>query len=148
MTDSLSLRMVSPATHMRQLPIRKLMLLAFVTVNFSALLGFQASAADEGLPTLTRAEQVRELSVENANRGYPVHLRGVATFVDDFALFVQDSSAGIAVIASGLTRVVRAGELIELDGITECPDFAPQITSAKVRVVGPAQMPKSQACLV
>ena len=76
-----------------------------------------------------------------ANRGYPVHLRGVVTFVDDFALFVQDSSAGIAVIASNLTHEVRAGQLIELDGITECPRFAPQINKAQARVVGVGQMP-------
>lgn len=92
-------------------------------------------------PILTQAKQVRDLLPAEANRGYPVHLRGVVTFVDDFALFVQDSSAGIAVIASNLTHEVRAGQLIELDGITECPDFAPQINKAQARVVGVGQMP-------
>ena len=108
------------------------------------LQGFQAAPASGTLPALTRAEQVRELSAEQANRGYPVRLRGVVTFVDDFSLFVQDSGAGIFVSASGLAHEVRAGQLIELDGVTECPDFAPQINKARVRIVGTAQMPPAK----
>jgi hypothetical protein len=99
------------------------------------------SSVSAARPVLTRAEQVRELSSTEANRGYPVRLRGVVTFIDDFALFVQDSSAGIAVIASGLAHDVHAGELFELEGTTECPDFAPQINKARVRVAGVGQLP-------
>jgi hypothetical protein len=103
--------------------------------------GQQVPPLTPGLPTLTRAEQTRELSPAEANRGYPVRLRAIVTFVDDFALFVQDSSAGIAVIASGLSHDVHAGQLVELEGITECPDFAPQINKARIQVVGEAPMP-------
>ncbi len=103
--------------------------------------GAQPASPSTNLPILTRSEQIRQLSAQQASRGYPVHLRGVVTFVDDFALFVQDSSAGIAVIAPGLAHVLRAGQLIDMEGITECPDFAPQVTSAQVRVAGTAQMP-------
>jgi hypothetical protein len=49
------------------------------------------------LPTLTTAKQVRELTTDEANRGYPVRLRAVVTYVDfdspDF--FAQDATAGI-----------------------------------------------------
>jgi signal transduction histidine kinase/CheY-like chemotaxis protein len=103
--------------------------------------GQQVPPLTPGLPTLTRAEQARELSPAEANRGYPVRLQAIVTFVDDFALFVQDSSAGIAVIASGLSHDVHAGQLVELEGITECPDFAPQINRARIQVVGAAPMP-------
>ena len=110
----------------------------------SVLYGFQPSPAGNALPVLTRSQQVRELSAEQANRGYTVRLRGVVTFVDDFALFMQDSSAGIAVIAPGLANVVHAGQLIDLDGTTECPDFAPQITHAHVQLAGAAPMPSAR----
>ena len=103
--------------------------------------GEQPATVSAARPVLTRVEQVRELSPVEANRGFPVRLRGVVTFVDNFALFVQDSSAGIAVIASGLTRDVHPGQLIELEGITECPDFAPQINKARVRIVGAGRLP-------
>jgi hypothetical protein len=36
---------------------------------------------------------------------------------------------------------VAAGQVIELEGFTQCPDFAPQISKARVRVVGAAPMP-------
>jgi len=101
----------------------------------------QTASVNAARPILTRAEQVRELSPAEANRGYPVHLRAIVTFVDDFALFVQDSSAGIGVIASGLSRNINPGQLVELEGTTECPDFAPQVNNARVRVVGATSMP-------
>ena len=110
----------------------------------SALSGFQTASPANALPVLTRAQQVRQLPANQANRGYPVRLHGVVTFVDDFALFVQDSSAGIAVIAPGLAHTVQAGQLIDLEGTTECPDFAPQITHAKVQVAGTAPMPSAR----
>jgi PAS domain S-box-containing protein len=138
MTDSL--KFVFPTRERCMAPAR-IVLLVFFIATFSALYGFQTAPTLGTLPILTRAEQVRELSAEQANRGYPVRLRGVVTFVDDFALFLQDSSAGIAVILPGHARSLSAGQLIELDGTTECPDFAPQITNAKVRVAGTAQMP-------
>lgn len=117
--------------------------LALVTLLVGSLISRagQPASVSAARPVLTRAEQIRELSSTEANRGYPVRLRGVVTFIDDFALFVQDSSAGIAVIASGLAHDVRAGELIELEGTTECPDFAPQINKARVRVAGVGQLP-------
>jgi PAS domain S-box-containing protein len=143
MTNSLKSTKASTSRERRVAPIRILTLLAFAASS-SVLQGFQAAPASGTLPALTRAEQVRELSAEQANRGYPVRLRGVVTFVDDFSLFVQDSGAGIFVSASGLAHEVRAGQLIELDGVTECPDFAPQINKARVRIVGTAQMPPAK----
>ncbi len=119
-----------------------LAILAFAA-GFPALCASQASPAN-GLPVLTQTQQVRELSTAQANRGYPVHLHGVVTFVDDFSLFIQDASAGIFVDASGLAHQVQAGQLIDLEGLTECPDFAPQIGHAHVQVVGIAPMPAAK----
>ena len=135
MTDSAKTRLASATPRVVAL-VRVLAL--------AALCACQSSLAASSLPTLTRTQQVRELSAEQANRGYPVHLRGVVTFIDDFSLFVQDSSAGIFVAVPGLAHEVSAGQLIELDGFTECPDFAPQIGKAHVRVVGAAPMPPAQ----
>ena len=103
--------------------------------------GQQVQPPAPGLATLTQAEQVRELSPKEANRGYSVHLRAVVTYVDEYALFVQDSSAGIGVVVAGIAHRVNPGDLVELEGITECPDFAPQINHPKVRVLGPVPMP-------
>src|ERR1035437_894967 len=65
-------------------------LLFFLTVP--RLAGQEAS-----LPELQTAEQVRQLTPEQAARHYPVRLRGVLTFFDQvqFYRFFQDDTAGI-----------------------------------------------------
>ena len=107
-------------------------------------LGQQASLSNPGLPTLTNAEQVRELTADQANRGYPVRLRAVVTYVD-FAVgdfFAQDATAGIYVNENNRTLRFRPGELLEIEAVTEEPDFAPQIAKARYRVLGQAPLPR------
>jgi PAS domain S-box-containing protein len=96
------------------------------------------------LPTLTAAEQVRKLTADQANRGYPVRLRVVVTYVD-FAVgdfFVRDATAGIYVNENNKSLHLRPGELLEIDGVTEEPDFAPQIAKVRYRFLGQAPLPK------
>jgi PAS domain S-box-containing protein len=96
------------------------------------------------LPTLTTAEQVRKLTADQANRGYPVRLRVVVTYVD-FAVgdfFAQDATAGIYVNENNKSLHLRPGELLEIDGVTEEPDFAPQIARARYRFLGQAPLPR------
>jgi len=96
------------------------------------------------LPTLTTAEQVRELTADQANRGYPVQVRAVVTFVD-FAVgdfFAQDSTAGIYVNEKDKSLHFQPGEFLEIAGVTEELDFAPQIAKARYRVLGRAPLPQ------
>ena len=110
---------------------------------FPAALAWSEDAWPEQLPTLTTAEEVRELTPDQANRGYPVHLRAVLTYIDfsvgDF--FVQDSTAGIYVDEHDLSHHFRPGDLLEINGVTEEPDFAPQIGKAHYRVLGQSPLP-------
>ena len=100
----------------------------------------------EQLPTLTTAEEVRELTPDQANRGYPVHLRAVLTYVDfnvgDF--FVQDATAGIYVDGHDTSHNLRPGDLLEIDGVSEELDFAPQVGKPHYRVLGRAPLPQPQ----
>src|SRR5260370_12817733 len=62
---------------------------------------FSVFAQSSPLPLLTRGEQVRKLTPAEAQRGYPVRIRGVIT--DDVPppdFFVQDATPGIYVEAS------------------------------------------------
>jgi len=115
---------------------------AILTVFAAPLLPRRTQRAD--LPVLTQAQRVRELSAGEANRGYPVRLQGVITYIDETSFFIQDSSAGIAGLASGLKPAVQVGQLVELEGITEYPDFAPQLNKVRVRVIRSAPMPISK----
>lgn len=105
----------------------------------------QDSARPSRGPVLTRVEQIRNLSVSEAQRGYPVHLRAVATFFDPLEpdLFVQDSSAGIWVDLGKNTPLrFRAGQVLEIEGVSAAPDFAPQVGAPKITVVGEAPLPR------
>src|SRR5260221_83143 len=63
-----------------------------------------ADPTGERLPTLTRVDEVRRLTREQAQRAYPVRLRGVVTYFSvlpsdvggiDADLFVQDATGGM-----------------------------------------------------
>jgi PAS domain S-box-containing protein len=106
--------------------------------------GQQVSPPAASLPTLTTAEQIRELTPDQANRGYPVRLRAVLTYID-FAVgdfFAQDATAGIYVNENNRSLGFRPGDLLEIDGVTEEPDFAPQIGKARYRLLGQAPFPQ------
>jgi PAS domain S-box-containing protein len=118
--------------------------LVLAVLLVTARAAWSQNAGPSPLPTLTTAEQVRELTADQANRGYRVHLRAVVTYVDfkegDF--FVQDATAGIYVDEHDTSRHFRPGDLLEIDGVTEELDFAPQIGKAHFRVLGQAPLPR------
>jgi signal transduction histidine kinase len=102
--------------------------------------------ARRSLPVLVHADQVRQLTPEQAALGYPVRVRGVVTEdVPSPDFFVQDSSAGIYVEGAksgGASH--HFGDLIEVEGITGPGKFAPVIVEAKTRVLGKGALPKSR----
>ena len=121
-----------------------------------ALSAQQPAAGQESLPTLTRVDQVRGLSQEQANRGYPVRLRAIVTYYTSTGpsllpletyssaqpdMFIQDSTAGVWVRVPPGGQTARPGELIEIEGITEEPDFGQQIGSPRWKVIGQAPLP-------
>ncbi len=98
------------------------------------------------LPTITRADEIRRLSPEEASLNYPVRIRGVITMdapAPDF--FIQDSTAGIFVEGSASPRFPHVlGQLVELEGVTGPGKFAPVVREAKLRVLGAGVLPKGQ----
>ncbi|MEI6075084.1 MAG: sensor histidine kinase [Verrucomicrobiota bacterium] len=124
----------------------KLYSLLFLSV---ILLGaLLAPGADTpALPTLTTVRQVRELSQNEATRGYPVRLRGVLTFHDWEISFLQDATGGLYV--RNTDPDLRAGTEVEVEGFTEGGRTLPIVTGpgidggqAKIRALGPAQWPQ------
>src|SRR4029077_1012971 len=86
------------------------------------------NAAEPILPAITRAIEIRRMSIADAKLGYPVRLKGVVTYYDpeEPDLFVQDATTGIWVNLEIVKPnvPVKAGDLVEVEGITEAPDFA------------------------
>ncbi len=117
-------------------------LAAFVTLLACAVNAW-AQPSQSVLPRLTRAQQIRTLTPEEAARGYPVKLRGVIT--DDVPspdLVVQDATAGIYVEGNSSRRFKHHwGDLVEIEGITGPGKFAPIIREEKIRVLGKGTLP-------
>ncbi|HLH01843.1 MAG TPA: response regulator [Bryobacteraceae bacterium] len=128
---------------------RALLLFAFLIAI--AVIPDPARADSPG--TLTRVRQILTLSRSEANKGYPVHLRAVVTYygpslVGEFDttepgpdLFVHDASGGIWVHLDGNAPKPQVGDLLDLSGKTEQPDFAPQIAQAHWTTIGRAPLP-------
>ncbi len=105
-----------------------------------------AQAPDRSLPVLTHTEQIRQLTPEQAARGYPVRVRGVVT--DDVPspdFFVQDSTAGIYVEGARSSPFAHHfGDLVEVEGVTGPGKFAPVIVEKKSRIIGRTALPQSR----
>ena len=105
--------------------------------------------ADPALPVLDTIAKVRELSVKEAGRGYPVQVRGVVTYnemdADQQLDFVQDGTAGIYVGLSNKRFDVfpEAGSTVELRGFTGPGGFAPIIEAEGLRIIGPGRFPNA-----
>jgi PAS domain S-box-containing protein len=102
-----------------------------------------AGAQTSPLPVLTKVAQIHALSLAEAQRGYPLHLRAVATFFDPGPkdLFIQDDSGGIWVNLQEGFKVAEPGQILDLYGKTEQPDFAPQVGFPQWTVVGHSPLP-------
>ncbi len=111
------------------------------------------SAEIKSLILLTKIEQIRKLTKAEANRGYPVIVKAVVTYFNpgkknpgqDLVLpnfFVQDSTAGIWINLPPPAPPIKAGQLLVLEGVTEAPDFAPQIGKPRWKVIGEAAFPR------
>jgi signal transduction histidine kinase len=115
-----------------------------VTVLLAAAMPSRAQTLP--VATLTRAEQVRTLSVEEAAAGRPVRIRGVITNdvpAPDF--FIQDATAGVYVEGSkDPVFPHRFGDLVELEGVTGPGKFAPVIREQRIRVLGRGTPPTAK----
>jgi len=108
-----------------------------------AAVAFSPAESLKALPVLREVSEIRKLTVAEARQGFPVQLRGVVTYFDTIGpdFFLQDASGGIWIHwTTGLPNP-KKGQLIELEGITAQPDFAPDISQPRWRVIGEGAMP-------
>src|SRR5271157_2194160 len=115
---------------MRRNPNRKPVGICSLAAWFLAAAGTGSATAAPADPSpFATIEQVREITPDQADKHYPVHLHGVVTFSDwsaDWGLFLQDQTAGIFVV---LDRGgdLPVGEEVEVDGTTAAGDYVPVV---------------------
>ena len=105
-----------------------------------------AQVESETLPTLTRAEQVRELVPARAALGYPVHLVGVVTFSDPRKglLFVQDGSESVFVAPQAQTWDWPVAQKVEINGVTARGSHLAYVNQAQLLDLGPGTLPRAR----
>ncbi|HEY5296671.1 MAG TPA: ATP-binding protein [Verrucomicrobiae bacterium] len=99
-----------------------------------------------GLSLLVDAAEVHRLKREEAQRGYPVRIRGVVTSIlpEHQAFTIQDSSRGIYVIDFSESRSdpPHIGEFLEVNGVSDAGSFAPVINASHVKNLGLGNLPE------
>jgi signal transduction histidine kinase len=99
-----------------------------------------------GLPLLVNAAEVHHLKREEAQRGYPVKIRGVITSVlpEHQSFTIQDSTRGIYVVDFSESRSdpPRIGDFLEVRGATDPSLFAPVVNASQVQILGEGDLPE------
>src|SRR5438067_2531159 len=105
----------------------------------------QENSASPSRNLITSAASIRKMSPQEAARNYPVRLVGIVTYYDpeEPDLFIQDSTFGIWVnIQVDKPSVpLHAGDLVEVEGVTEITDFAPEIGKPRFKLLGHTALP-------
>ena len=123
-----------------------------LVVMLTALLALVA----RGQEPITRIADVRALPRSETAKALPVRLRGVVTWYGWGSFVMQDESAGIYVnvgvaqsrkIWQGDNAVfakVRAGSVVEIEGVTDRGGFSPPMLPRTLRIVGVAALPPAR----
>jgi hypothetical protein len=92
----------------------------------------------------TDANSIRALSAAEAAQNYPVKIRGVVMFADEalFSRFVQDETAGIYFGEMTNLPPFKAGQLIEIEGVTGAGEYVSVVLPKSVKVVGAGKLPE------
>lgn len=102
------------------------------------------------LHVLSTCRAAHDISLAEASKGYPVHLRAVVTYYDPYidprhaALFVHDATGSIFVpLPSRPVLPLKPGILVEVNGVTGTGDYAPLVLQPRVEVLGRAALPNA-----
>ncbi len=101
--------------------------------------------SDDARTTLTTAAAIRALKPTRAAADVPVRLRGVVTTPSSYrnSFFFQDSTAGIAIDLTDPKPTYQAGDLVEIEGVSQPGYFAPSVLASAVKVVGRGKEPET-----
>lgn len=106
-----------------------------------ACTGRLCAQSDDELP-LSRAADLRHLSVEEAQKGRRVRVRGVVVFSESSAVFVRDDTA-TTFFKPRPEHVVKPGDEVEVIGATRMGLYLPGIDIAdSVKILGTQPLPE------
>ncbi len=105
----------------------------------------QQSSQKAKLTVLTTAQQVLELTPDEAERGYRVRIRGVVTYYREYInkMIVQDATAGVAIDTSQIQASIRSGQEVELEGFTRRGESYSVVAGTNITLQNKQQMPEA-----
>ena len=116
-----------------------------IVLNHCAQVGTGVvESGPRALPLLQSTSRIRNLSVVEAARAYPVRLSGVVTYFDEIErlLFFQDREGGIFVDPPAtFSGRLDAGDEVEIVGVSEPGDFAPSVLASRITPLGKGTLP-------
>ena len=73
-------------------------------------------------------------------------MRGIVTFFDEilYSRFIQDETAGIYLRESTNVPALKAGQIVEVAGVTGAGEYAPIIMPAQVTILGNGTLPQAK----
>ncbi|MGA2248203.1 MAG: hypothetical protein ABSH48_24735, partial [Verrucomicrobiota bacterium] len=108
-------------------------------------------AADDqalGLPVLTTAAQVQQLTRAEARRGYKAKIHGVITWLSGAqnGIVVQDSTRGVSVAVppDWNWKPLKVGESVEIEGTCDAGEFSPLVLLNQGKAIGMGVLPDPQ----
>ncbi len=124
----------------------RILLGALLAVVFASTGRFPARAQAVTPAPLRFADQVRQLTPEEAEQHLPVRLKGVVTFFDQglYSRFVQDETAGIYLNELTNGPALVPGQLVEVEGQTGAGEYAPIVIPKSITVLGRGTMPTAK----
>jgi signal transduction histidine kinase/CheY-like chemotaxis protein/uncharacterized protein YdeI (BOF family) len=143
--DMTSARGLTPRTE--QVLARLLVLAALVLAGVAmACTAGERASRGETLPLLTSPKQVRQLRLADAERGYPVRLRGVATYyhASSSMMILQAGADGILVDASQIHSPIVSGREVEVAGATGIGESSAIVVANAIKDLRPAEMPAAR----
>ncbi|MFB3827157.1 MAG: ATP-binding protein [Bryobacteraceae bacterium] len=108
--------------------------------------GLMAAWLPGAPPELTRVEQIRRLTPEEAGRAYPVRVRGIITY-NDLALrtaYFRDATGSVFLERGPRPLGARPGDRVEIYGVTNAGRFNPTLAPLQMKVLGRAPLPRGK----
>jgi signal transduction histidine kinase/CheY-like chemotaxis protein len=95
------------------------------------------------LPVLTSVAEIRKLAPAEADRRYPVRLKGIVLYHDSLPnlLMIQDPSGGMRVELQDTRTQFSQGDVLILRGVTARGPYFPMVRNATAEADGRASLP-------
>src|SRR5438552_639404 len=114
---------------------RRLLLLQSILTMACADADRPAQGSESPLPAITTAIELRRLDPQLADRGCPVHVRGVVTLIDPGrTIFLQDQTGGMFARFKPEFPTVHPGAVVDVIGVSFSGLYFPGIVPQIIRV--------------